>query len=424
MTSDPTPDPENQASSPNLKAPSTTQPPTAYFTRRRISLDAYDVGKLSQKVEDVPNLPTQHAELDDFGLPAKKRRSGSTTDSRAGATNPESNQKSTASEDLQEAKISFTRRRNRSSRDASRDHSYERSGSISRGAVKSHGEPEVDGLNDHEQNANQRGRSRLSSERSRSTQRPNTARSKSIGDSRRDAQASPSRRSSIEPIRETDEKVAAEVPGDQARYRSGTLSKIVEGRPISTTGGISEWSHQALAPKKEHIVEDQEDVWQDMPAYGKFDLYDDDGRLIAKGADDSDEEEEKDEVRGGAGRGYTRVQIDDDAKSATSMDENTNYLFKEKAGTNVVDEDEEQRDPLTQMKATKDLLTEGQRIAYVGVTRLAMVEMLKQLEKTETQEMGKVAKKVLNTAVEAMKMWGQKMMVRLYAHMDIDSSGE
>jgi hypothetical protein len=111
-----------------------------------------------------------------------------------------------------------------------------------------------------------------------------------------------------------------------------------------------------------------DEQWQDMPAFAPYDLYDDNGKLVAREAQDSDDEAEAYGGLGGAGKGYTRVQIDDDARSATSMDENTSYLFKEK-GTNVVDEDEEQRDPLAQMQATKDLLTEGQRIAYVGVTR-------------------------------------------------------
>ena len=424
MTSDSNPTLNNQAVSPEADAPSTAQPPTAHVTGRRISLDAYRVGKLPQKVEDAANPAPQGPELDDFGLSVRRRRSRSSVDNRTEAANSEGNQESAGLDNRDETRLSFTRRRSRSARAAFRNRSYEGSSSVSKGVVQNHAGKEVEGLDDHEEKSEQRGRAGAPCERSNSAQRFNLARSRSLGDSQRDAQAPPSRRSSIGPILETEEKPTSEEPRDQPRSRSGTLSKTTEARPVSTTAGVSEWSHQALAPKKENIAEAQEDEWQDMPAYGKYDLYDDDGRLIARGADDSDEEEEKDEVRGGAGRGYTRVQVDDDAKSATSMDENTSYLFKEKTGTNVVDEDDEQRDPLTQMQATKDLLTEGQRIAYVGVTRLAMAEMLKELEKTETPEMSKAAKKVLNVAVEAMKMWGQKMMVRLYAHMDIDSSGK
>ena len=207
--------------------------------------------------------------------------------------------------------------------------------------------------------------------------------------------------------------------GTKPRSRTNTLNKIPEHVPASVLGGVSEWSHQALAPRDFRAEEKKEDEWQDMPALGKYDLYDDEGKLVARGTADSDNEDDAYDGQGGAGKGYTRVQIDDDAKSATSMDENTSYLFKEN-GTNVVDEDEGQRDPLAQMQATKDMLTEGQRIAYVGLTRLAMVQMVKALEDLTGE---KVLKKELSHTVEAMKMWGQKMMVRLYGHMEIDSSG-
>ena len=188
---------------------------------------------------------------------------------------------------------------------------------------------------------------------------------------------------------------------------------------VLPVGGISEWSHQALAPNQVEEKQEEEDEWQDMPAYGEYDVFDDDGNLVARGTRE-DLEKDSYEGLGGAGKGYTRVQIDDDARSATSMDENTSYLFKEQ-GTNVVDEDEEQRDPLAQMQATKDMLTEGQRIAYVGVVRLSMIEMAKVLESIQTT---KGSKKDISLALESMKLWSQKMMVRLYGHMEIDSSGK
>lgn len=185
-----------------------------------------------------------------------------------------------------------------------------------------------------------------------------------------------------------------------------------------TTGGVSGWSHQALAPHKPQEDHDEEEKWQDMPAFAPFDLYDDNNKLIAREAKESDDEADAYTGLGGAGRGYTKVQLDEDAKSATSMDENTDYLFKAK-GTDLLDEDEDQRDPLAQLQATKTLLTEGQRIAYVGLTRLAMANMVKELSAIEGT---KSTKKGLAVAIESMKMWSQQMMVRLYMHMEIDSS--
>lgn len=188
----------------------------------------------------------------------------------------------------------------------------------------------------------------------------------------------------------------------------------------AAAAGVSGWSHQALAPQNEKKEDHHEDEgWQEMPALAQYDLYDDDGRLIARQAVETDEPANAYTGLGGAGKGYTRVQIDEDALSATSMDDNTDYLFKPRDGEAIEDEDE-QRDPLAQMQATKDLLTEGQRIAYVGVTRLAMATMVKELEDIEVT---KGIKKELRVAVESMKMWTQQMMVRVYKHMEIDSSG-
>lgn len=180
----------------------------------------------------------------------------------------------------------------------------------------------------------------------------------------------------------------------------------------------SEFSHQQLTTHKTEKEEDSEGEWQEMPAYAPYDIYDDDNKLIAREHNDEEDEKYGYAGLGGAGKGYTKVLLDDDAESATSMDENTNYLFKEKASTALVGEDDDQRDAVGQLQATKELLTEGQRIAYVGLTRLELSAMLSEVEAT-VQTTKKGTKKELNVAAESLKMWSQKMMIRLYSHMDI-----
>lgn len=186
---------------------------------------------------------------------------------------------------------------------------------------------------------------------------------------------------------------------------------------------VSEWSHQRQITKAES--DDEEEVeWQAMPAIDEFDIFDDDGRLVAKGNREDEEEANPYSGIGGAGKGYTRVQLDEDAQSATSMDEDTNYLFKngpkdlskDEHLDELEEEDDEQRDALTQLQATKDLLTEGQRIAYVGVVRLTIHKMFQALTAMETT---RSTKKEIGKSLESMDKWGQKMMVRLYAHMEI-----
>ena len=213
-----------------------------------------------------------------------------------------------------------------------------------------------------------------------------------------------------------------------SRAKKQSISEqIVIPEPLDAPlplAGVSEWSHQVVVPTKResHDMSNDEVPWQIMPAFASYDLYDDDGKLIAREAAESDDEAAIYDIRGGAGKGYTKVNIDDDAQSASSMDENTKYLFKE-VGVNALNNDEgeeEARDPLSQLQTTKDLLTEQQRIAYVAVVRVAIVAMVKELESVEGS---KATGKEVRSAVEAMKMWGQKTMVRLYAHMNISSNG-
>ena len=187
----------------------------------------------------------------------------------------------------------------------------------------------------------------------------------------------------------------------------------------ATDVSLSEFSHQKLATEKTEEKADEDGGWQTMPAFAPYDLYDDDDRLIAKEHVETEEDSYGYAGLGGAGKGYTRVLIDDDAESATSMDDNTNYLFKTGAGTSMMDDEEEQRDAVSQMQATKGLLTEGQRIAYVGITRLHLYNMLQELQVLAALKPSRRLRREISIAADSLKMWSQKMMIRLYAHMDI-----
>ncbi|KAF1818111.1 DUF726-domain-containing protein [Dissoconium aciculare CBS 342.82] len=188
----------------------------------------------------------------------------------------------------------------------------------------------------------------------------------------------------------------------------------------SNRNTLSEYSHQQISTQPD-IVEEKEDEgeWQEMPALATHRIYDDWGKVLAKEYGEADDQKVAYGTLGGAGKGYTRVQVDEDAQSATSLDENTAYLFKEPVSNALGEEEEEEsRDLMSQMQATKELLTEGQRIAYVGIVRLSMVQMTQDVDKLEKT---KSAKKAVEFAFEAIKMWSQKIMVKLYAHMEIDA---
>ena len=398
---------ESELSPHKDKSPIAAPPQPAYVRGKRISLERAGIEKPPiVKAEEVKS--PKELDLDDFGLPVRRRGSRSSQNTAT----EEKDEEEVDGREKETGAFAALRRRSRSR--SLRSHG--RSQSLSKV------EETKQEIGD-EQEETDRSRARFPLFRRRSTSAQKENRSRSLGGERSRASSVHGPRPNGDSLPHSIEE-APETPSISDKLRQDTLTKVAENGAVVPSGGISEWSHQALAPQKVSIEAQKEEEWQDMPAYGKYDLYDDNGQLVARGAHESDAEADTYEDLGGAKKGYTRVQIDDDAKSATSMDENTSYLFKDQ-GTNVVDEDEEQRDPLAQMQATKDLLTEGQRIAYVGVTRLAMVKMVRVLEEMQERVRdgtGKVPKKELGHAVESMKMWAQKMMVRLYAHMEIDSS--
>lgn len=163
---------------------------------------------------------------------------------------------------------------------------------------------------------------------------------------------------------------------------------------------------------------ESEEGWQDMKTVGSYEIYDDKGRLVVHKSPDldsgSDIKKELDKDVGenfNGSKGYTRVAVDEDTQSINSMDDNVDFLFQ--------DEDENlDRSPLSQLQSTKKMLTDSQRIAYVGLCRLVMTDMCVDLSKLSGSR--KISKK-LSTAQGSTNMWSQKMMMRLYHHMEITS---
>ncbi|KAJ7207497.1 hypothetical protein GGX14DRAFT_455589 [Mycena pura] len=99
---------------------------------------------------------------------------------------------------------------------------------------------------------------------------------------------------------------------------------------------------------------------------------------------------------------YTRIRGHEEDES-DEVHMRTKYLFDEdKAMT-----------PLSQMQATKNLLTEAQRIAYVGLCALITQEMSQDLKRPNRKE--------FKTAVQNMDLWAMKIMGRLYYHMEIET---
>ena len=104
---------------------------------------------------------------------------------------------------------------------------------------------------------------------------------------------------------------------------------------------------------------------------------------------------------------YTRLELDDDPEE-DEISMRTQYLFNEDKGMT----------PLSQMQATKTLLTEGQRIAYAGLCRLVAREMV------QTLRIAAKGAKELEPATESAQNWANKIMGRLYRHMEVNAPGQ
>jgi hypothetical protein len=84
--------------------------------------------------------------------------------------------------------------------------------------------------------------------------------------------------------------------------------------------------------------------------------------------------------------------------------------------------------PLSQMQATKELLTEGQRIAYVGLCALVTRRMVLDMGRGWTGIKVKMVKGKGRPdelpVVESGNIWMIKIMARLFQHMELDRDGE
>ncbi|KAH8119812.1 DUF726-domain-containing protein [Phellopilus nigrolimitatus] len=99
---------------------------------------------------------------------------------------------------------------------------------------------------------------------------------------------------------------------------------------------------------------------------------------------------------------YTRLRLNEEDDN-DELHLRTKFLFDEdKAMT-----------PLSQMQATKNMLTEAQRIAYVGLCALVAKEMAMSFKLAKSKE--------LKPAIESLELWHLKIMGRLYYHMELET---
>ncbi|KAJ3859782.1 hypothetical protein EV359DRAFT_86025 [Lentinula novae-zelandiae] len=153
---------------------------------------------------------------------------------------------------------------------------------------------------------------------------------------------------------------------------------------------------------------------------------------------------------------YTRLRhVEEDWEESASVVTTSRYLFhdhyalEERGGYGLADDDGKAITPLSQMQQTKGLLSESQRIAYVGLCAVVIQDMIHEVSveemvkvkvkvkqgdggvKTEVKVIPKkvkgrdgvergVVKKEVRGAVGSMEVWALKILGRLYYHIGLD----
>ncbi|EST09207.2 Protein of unknown function DUF726 [Kalmanozyma brasiliensis GHG001] len=174
--------------------------------------------------------------------------------------------------------------------------------------------------------------------------------------------------------------------------RVGAKSQYLADSVASTSTSTSSRNAASNATGKQLDIDDARGYnWRSKPA--------------GQAAQDSDDE-------GDGEKGYSQLRLDED-EEADELHAATEYLFQDGSRHDPYG-DNTTATPLNQMNTTKSLLTDGQKIAYVGLCSLIATEMLRQIRR--------VPGKTLEPAKQSMEGWRVKIMARLYQHMAIEGS--
>ncbi|KAF8204256.1 hypothetical protein K438DRAFT_1819443 [Mycena galopus ATCC 62051] len=171
---------------------------------------------------------------------------------------------------------------------------------------------------------------------------------------------------------------------------------------------------QPIAPINAFDMDDDDEGWEDMPVVRED--------SFASGLDEEDQKKYKyvPSAKGASAVNATGNLIDFDdggfewrAKVEQNESDYTRLRGNEEDESDEVhmrtkylfDEDKAMT-PLSQMQATKNLLTEAQRIAYVGLYGPSLK---------------RPNRKEFKAAIQNMDLWAMKIMGRLYYHMELET---
>ncbi|CDK27453.1 unnamed protein product [Kuraishia capsulata CBS 1993] len=201
---------------------------------------------------------------------------------------------------------------------------------------------------------------------------------------------------------------------------------------------------------------DSDSNWQQMDTKISYDIYNSKGQKLEDLVNPSGESLGNED---GATKGYTRVAAQEQATKYSNIDKEFAFLFKNE-GSNLktlhdeneqyqkeIEEDvkgkesdndtendtethsdseeddtfvKESMSAATQLHSTKKILKDSQKIAYVGLVRLVIVDMATDLAMIRSTNSISTMKK-LSAVQGSFENWSMKIMGRLYTHMDLST---
>ena len=175
---------------------------------------------------------------------------------------------------------------------------------------------------------------------------------------------------------------------------------------------------------EKNVFDDDDDGWQDMPIIRED--------TFASGLDEEDQRKYhyQPSAKGKTAANATGNVIDIDGRGdewRSKVDQNESEYTRLRGNeedepdevhmrTKYLFDEDKAMTPLSQMQATKNLLTEAQRIAYVGLCALTSREMV--------QDLRLIGRKEMKASITNMELWALKIMGRLYYHMELETQGD
>lgn len=172
-------------------------------------------------------------------------------------------------------------------------------------------------------------------------------------------------------------------------------------------------------PEAPPIFDD--DNWRPMDSEVMDDFYDQKGNYL-------DQTNAYDPLthshQNNASHGYTRVAAEEQAEVYRKIDKTFDFLLmSESSNIKRLQEDSEresdsEENSSSQLYSTKNMLSEGQKIAYVGLVYLVMIEMATTLANVRGSHSSSLAKK-LSKAHGSLQKWSIKIISRIFDHLDL-----